>query len=143
MITHERNVYDEYTIKFLQSLFILLQTMLVFIWSVKIAVPYPGVNLICPLLGVVWFVSDSYGFGKLYLILLAMTLLDEVVVLVLYSALEAGLGSSEYLIRNVICCMANILIILVMMFVGKRAITLSKKLSLKKEDEHAHRKIEL
>jgi hypothetical protein len=116
--------------------------MLVFIWSVKIAVPYPLVNLLCPLIGVIWFVSDSYGFGKLYLILLAMTLLDEVVILLLYSALEAGFGSFEYLLRNVICSVINILIILVMMFVGKRAITLSKKLSLKKEDEHAHRKIE-
>ena len=36
MFSHQRNVYDEYTIKFLQSLFILMQTMLVFIWSVKL-----------------------------------------------------------------------------------------------------------
>ena len=141
MITHERNVYDEYTIKFLQSLFILLQTMLVFIWSVKVALPYPLVNLACPLVGVIWFVSDSYGFGKLYLILLAMTLLDEIVVLVLYSALEAGKGSEDYLLRNIICSLVNILIIVVMMFVGKRAITLSKKLSLKKEDDNPQRKI--
>jgi hypothetical protein len=34
----------------------------------------------------------------------------------------------------VISAVVNILIILVMMFVGKRAITLSKKLMLKKEE---------
>ena len=36
MFSHQKNIYDEYTIKFLQSLFILMQTMLVFIWSTKV-----------------------------------------------------------------------------------------------------------
>lgn len=76
MLSHQKTHYDEYTIKFLQSLFILIQTMLVFIWSIKLEVPYVFVNLVCPFIGIIWFVSDSYGFGKLYLILLAMTLLN-------------------------------------------------------------------
>ena len=37
-------------------------------------------------------------------------------------------------VRNIVSCGVNILIVLLMMFVGKRAITLSKKLSLKSED---------
>jgi hypothetical protein len=85
LFAHERNKYDEYTIKFLQSLFVLMQTMLAFIWSVKLQLPYVFVNLACPLVGVVWFVSDSYGIGKLYLIMLAMMLLDEVMTLIIYS----------------------------------------------------------
>jgi hypothetical protein len=36
MMSHKNSKYDEYTIKFLQSFFILLQTMLVFIWSIRI-----------------------------------------------------------------------------------------------------------
>ena len=62
-----------------------MQTMLVFIWSIKLEPPYVFVNLICPLVGVVWFVSDSYGFGKLYLILLSMMLVNETMTLILYS----------------------------------------------------------
>ena len=82
-------------------------------------------------MGVVWFVSDSYGFGKLYLIFLSMMLVDEVVSLILYSIVESVLGESEMVVRNGVSCSVNVVIILLMMFVGKRAITLSKKLSLK------------
>ena len=78
-----------------------------------------------------WFVSDSYGFGKLYLIFLSMMLVDEVVSLILYSIVESVLGESEMVVRNGVSCSVNVVIILLMMFVGKRAITLSKKLSLK------------
>ena len=78
-----------------------------------------------------WFVSDSYGFGKLYLIFLSMMLVDEAVTLVLYSIIESVLGEEEMVVRNVVSCSVNVVIILLMMFVGKRAITLSKKLSLK------------
>jgi hypothetical protein len=134
MLSHERNKYDEYTIKFLQSLFVLMQTMLVFIWSVKLQFPYPFVNLVCPLVGVIWFVSDSYGFGKLYLILLAMMLLDELMTLLVYSIIEGVHLWTDLMVKNVVCAVVNILIILLMMFVGKRAITLSKKLMFKKEE---------
>lgn len=89
------------------------------------------INLLCPLVGVVWFVSDSYGFGKLYLIFLSMMLVDEMVTLILYSIVESVVGESEMVVRNVVSCSVNGVIILLMMFVGKRAITLSKKLSLK------------
>ena len=82
-------------------------------------------------MGVVWFVSDSYGFGKLYLIFLSMMLVDEMVTLILYSIVESVVGESEMVVRNVVSCSVNGVIILLMMFVGKRAITLSKKLSLK------------
>ncbi len=53
-----------------------MQTMLVFIWSIKIELPYVFVNLVCPFIGIIWFVSDSYGFGKLYLIMNAMVLVN-------------------------------------------------------------------
>ena len=87
MMSHKNSKYDEYTIKFLQSFFILLQTMLVFIWSIRIEIPYVFVNLVMPFIGIIWFVSDSYGFGKLYLILNAMTFVDEIVTLITYSSI--------------------------------------------------------
>jgi hypothetical protein len=40
-----------------------------------------------PFIGIIWFVSDSYGFGKLYLILNAMTFVDEIVTLITYSSI--------------------------------------------------------
>ena len=84
MLSHQSTRYDEYTIKFLQSLFISLQTMLVCIWSIKVEIPYVFVNLACPFVGIVWFFSDSYGIGKLYLILNAMCLANETLTLVVY-----------------------------------------------------------
>lgn len=76
MMSHKNSKHDEYTIKFLQSFLILLQTMLVFIWSIRLQIPYVFVNIIMPFIGIIWFVSDSYGFGKLYLILNAMSLIN-------------------------------------------------------------------
>lgn len=60
-----------------------------------------------------------------------MMLVDEVTTLVLYSIIFSVLNESHYVVKNVIGSCVNILIILLMMFVGKRSITLSKKLSLK------------
>jgi hypothetical protein len=87
MFSHRYTNYDEYAIKFMQSLFILMQTMLIFIWSIKIEIPYIFVNLASPFIGIVWFVSDSYGFGKLYMILNSMTLINEIITLITYSAI--------------------------------------------------------
>jgi hypothetical protein len=85
MFSHRLTRYSEYTINYLQSLFILMQTMLLFIWSIKIEIPYVLMNLICPFVGIIWFVSDSYGFGKLYLILNFMSLINEITTLISYS----------------------------------------------------------
>ena len=62
--------------------------MLYFIWTIKVQIPYVSVNLFCPLVGIIWFVSDSYGFGKLYMILNAMCLVNELVSLITYSIVE-------------------------------------------------------
>ena len=86
-MSHQNTKFDEYTIKFWQSFFILLQTMLVFIWSIKIQIPYPLVNLVMPFVGIIWFVSDSYGFGKLYLILNTMSMVNEIITLITYSSI--------------------------------------------------------
>lgn len=86
-MSHQNTKFDEYTIKFWQSFFILLQTMLAFIWSIKIQIPYPLVNLVMPFVGIIWFVSDSYGFGKLYLILNTMSMVNEVITLITYSSI--------------------------------------------------------
>lgn len=141
MMSHKNSKYDEYTIKFLQSFFILMQTMLVFIWSIRIEIPYVFVNLVMPFIGIIWFVSDSYGFGKLYLIFNAMTFINEIVTLVTYSSIETVLLDRNHndpdilVLKNIICSLINIFIIVFMMFLGNRAITQSKKLSLKKEDD--------
>ena len=135
MFSHQKTHFDEYTVKFLQSLFILMQTMLVFIWSIKIELPFVFANLVCPFIGIIWFVSDSYGFGKLYLIMNAMVLLNELVTLSIYSIVESVVANDALVVKNIVCSAVNILIVLLMMFIGKRAITLSKKLSLRKEEE--------
>jgi hypothetical protein len=76
MLSHQISKKDRYTIKVLQSFLILTQTVLVFVWSIKIEIPYFFVNLIAPFVGILWIVSDSYGFGKLFLIFNAMNLLN-------------------------------------------------------------------
>jgi hypothetical protein len=65
-----------------------------------------------------------------------MALLDELIALFVYTLIEAELSPDTLIyIRNIACSSANAAIILIMMIIGKRAITLSKKLSLKKEEE--------
>jgi large-conductance mechanosensitive channel len=117
-----------------------MQTMLVFIWSIKIEIPYLFVNLVMPFIGIIWFVSDSYGFGKLYLIFNAMSFVNEIVTLITYSSIETTLPNNDdndiLVVKNIICSTINICIIVFMMFLGNRAITQSKKLSLKKEDDN-------
>jgi len=76
MFSHQLTKRDKYTIKVFQSFLILTQTALVFLWSIKLEIPYVFVNLIAPFVGIIWFVSDSYGFGKLFLILNAMNLFN-------------------------------------------------------------------
>ena len=46
------------------------------------------------------------------------------------------------LVKNIICSLINLCIVVFMMFLGNRAITQSKKLSLKKEDENQPLKFE-
>jgi hypothetical protein len=111
-----------------------MQALLMFIWSIKLQIPYVFVNLVYPFIGIIWFVSDSYGFGKLYLILNAMSLVNEVVTVIAYSLIESSEGYEFEVERNLICSGVNIIIMILMMFVGSRAITHSKRLSLKKED---------
>lgn len=93
------------------------------------------VNLVSPFIGIIWFVSDSYGFGKLYLILTAMTLLNKAITMVIFSIVEVFVANEDLAIRTIVCAAVNMLMVLLMLFIGKRAITLSKKLSLKKEDD--------
>jgi len=93
--------------------------------------------------GIIWFVSDSYGFGKLYLILNSMCFVNELVTLISYSIVESvNDQDNNYIVRNILCEGVNILIVLLMMFIGNRAITHSKKLSLKKEEEAGNGKIQ-
>ncbi len=71
------------------------------------------------------------------MILNSMTLINEVITLITYSAIEAKLFSEDklntgYIQRTIICEAINITIGLVIMFIGSRAITFSKKLSLHK-----------
>jgi large-conductance mechanosensitive channel len=61
-----------------------------------------------------------------------------VITLITYSSVETVLLDRDrdlLILKNVICSVVNLFIIFFMMFIGNRAITQSKKLSLKKEDE--------
>ncbi len=53
----------------------------------------------------------------------------------IYSIVESVVATDTLVVKNIVCSAVNILIVLLMMFVGKRAITLSKKLSLRKEED--------
>lgn len=76
ILSHQIPTHDRYTIKLWQSYLILTQTALVFVWSIKIEIPYIFVNLVSPFIGIIWIVSDSYGFGKLFMIFNAMNLIN-------------------------------------------------------------------
>jgi hypothetical protein len=125
MLSHQMADKDRYTIKILQSFLILTQTALVFVWSIKVEFPYILINLIAPFIGIIWIVSDSYGFGKLFLILNAMNLLNELVTLVFFSILENDTGN---LTKVMVCQIINLILVVLNMFVGSRSITYSKKL---------------
>lgn len=70
--------------------------------------------------------SDSYGFGKLFLIFNAMNLLNELATMVFFSIAESG-GSGN-LTKIIACQMINLILVVLNMFVGSRSITFSKKL---------------
>ena len=126
MLSHQITKKDRYTIKIMQSFLILTQTALVFVWSIKIEIPYFFTNLVAPFIGIIWMVSDSYGFGKLFLIFNAMNLLNEIVTLIVYSLAERS--NQTILNKIVICQSINLILVVLNMFVGSRSITFSKKL---------------
>jgi hypothetical protein len=126
MLSHQITSKDRYTIKLWQSFLILTQTALVFVWSIKIEVPYIFINLIAPFIGIIWIVSDSYGFGKLFLIFNAMNLLNELATLLLFSLFEGN--NQENLAKIIICQSINLILVILNMLVGCRSITFSKKL---------------
>jgi hypothetical protein len=76
MFSHQTTTYDRYTIKVLQTFLILTQTLVVFVWSIKVEIPFVFVNLVAPFIGIVWMVSDNYGFGKLFMIMNGMNLVN-------------------------------------------------------------------
>ena len=76
-------------------------------------------------MGIIWIVSDSYGFGKLFLILNAMNLLNEAVTLVFFGIAEDDTGN---LTKVVVCQMINLILVVLNMVVGSRSLTYSKKL---------------
>lgn len=72
-----------------------------------------------------------------------MCFVNELVTLISYSIVESvNDQDNNYIVRNILCEGVNILIVLLMMFIGNRAITHSKKLSLKKEEEAGNGKIQ-
>jgi hypothetical protein len=81
---------------------------------------------VAPFIGIIWIVSDSYGFGKLFLIFNAMNLLNELATMVFFSIAESG-GSGN-LTKIISCQMINLILVVLNMFVGSRSITFSKKL---------------
>jgi len=126
MLSHKIAVKDRYTVKLWQSFLILTQTALVFVWSIKIEIPYVFINLIAPFVGIIWIVSDSYGFGKLFLIFNAMNLLNELATLLFFSLAE--IGNQTNLIKIVVCQSINLILVVLNMIVGSWSITYSKKL---------------
>jgi hypothetical protein len=81
---------------------------------------------VAPFIGIIWIVSDSYGFGKLFLIFNAMNLLNELATMVFFSIAESG--GSDNLTKIIACQMINLILVVLNMFVGSRSITFSKKL---------------
>ena len=118
--------------------------MLFFIWSIKVQIPFVSVNLFCPLVGIIWFISDSYGFGKLYMILNVMCFINEIVTIIVYSIISAYvLVDNKYdtIVKNIISFALNISLNVLIIFISNKAITLSKKLSFKKYKYNKSKKI--
>lgn len=126
MLSHQITSKDRFTVKIMQSFLILSQTVLVFVWSIKIEIPYFFINLVAPFIGIIWIVSDSYGFGKLFLIFNAMNLLNEIATLLIYSLAERSYHQN--MIKIIICQAINLVLVILNMFVGSMSITFSKKL---------------
>ena len=73
-------------------------------------------------------VSDSYGFAKFYLILNSLSLVNEVVTLIIYPALHL----TDNVFKTIILQLVNIALAIIVIFVGTKVITVSKKLSVSK-----------
>lgn len=81
--THRKFYIDVDNLKFYLVSVILCQALFVFVWSISFELPYVGVNLVSPFIGLLFVVSNSYGIGKLFLVLNAMSLLDEIITLII------------------------------------------------------------
>ena len=82
-------------------------------------------NIVSPFVGILWMVSGSYGVGKLFLILNAMSLLNEAITLIVYTSIE-------HEVQTAICQLINIIFNILAVFVGTRLISVSRKLSTSK-----------
>lgn len=78
-----------------------------------------------PFIGIIWIVSDSYGFGKLFLIINAMNLLNEIATPLIYAL--ADRYKPEDVLKVVICQVISVTLVGLNMFCGSRSITYSKK----------------
>ena len=107
------------------SVLILSQCLIVFIWSIRLQFPYIFINLISPFVGVIWLVSDSYGFAKLYLILNSLSLINEIITLIVYPVFNL----TDNYVKTIILQLINIILAMTVIYVGTKVITVSKKLS--------------
>lgn len=124
-ISHRTSTTSKYVLEFFQIVLVLFDATFVAIWQSWLTYPYVGVDIIAPFVGVIWITSgNSYGVGKIFLILNAMAFFNDLVELMIVVILW---GEHSWVTK----CLRLIALILQMAIiaVGCRMITYSKKLN--------------
>lgn len=134
LFCHRKFVIDKDNLEFFLISVILCQALFVFIWPFQLELPYVGINFITPFIGIIFVVSSSYGIGKLYLVFNAMTLLNEIVSTIIeFIYLDTTSKNSLWNILQIcICQFVNIVCNILVIILGTRFLTVSRKLSASK-----------
>jgi hypothetical protein len=104
---------------------ILFEASFVAVWQRWLTYPYVGVDIIVPFVGIVWIASgNSYGVGKVFLILNAMAFINEVTEVIIVLAMWETTSWTAKILRLV-----TLVLQLGIIGVGCRMITYSKKLN--------------
>ena len=128
LFCHRSSTIDAFNAKFYLSVLILSQCIIVFVWAIRLEIPYVFINLVSPYIGIIWLVSDSYGFAKHYLIFNSLSLVDEIVTLIFYPIFDL----TDNWVKTLIVHLINIILAIATIIMGTKVITVSKKLSVSK-----------
>lgn len=124
-ISHRTSSTSKYVLEFFQIVLVLFDATFIAVWQSWLTYPYVGVDFIAPFVGVIWITSgNSYGVGKIFLVLNAMAFFNDCVEIIWMLAKWPD-SNWLYKLLRVIAFVLQFGIIAV----GCRMITYSKKLN--------------
>jgi hypothetical protein len=127
-ISHRTSNTSKYVLEFFQIVLILFDATFIAVWQSWLTYPYVGVDFIAPFVGVIWITSsNSYGVGKVFLILNAMACFNDFVEIIIVLAEWSSTNWVNKSLRLV-----AFILQLGIIAVGCRMITYSKKLNQSK-----------